>query len=1024
MANSNNVSVTISLVDAISDKLKSINQKVTEFTDKTSNSNLQPLNEGFAKVRREIIGIASAFEALNKGEDRFFAEQRLLAVLQGRVEIQQQLIKQADILASQSIFPAVEFIKGAALIKAIGVSAGELPRAMQIAADSATSLGVSIGFISKQIAQARVGGFADRFGRLIPEFRELRLEGNLVNQVFDVLEQRFAGTAARMTEVSFGARKVQLNKIQAGVEKLGKVISEVTLPSLTALATGLESFANFVSSQNNAGVRTLAADLTKLALSVSAMVIASRLLILVLNPMNLALAGVALALLTLYQNAESIPDTFLGVGASIKSAIVQLKKFGGGAIELFNNLKKLGEVDKTISPILSTVGIVFKNLFLIVGNQLGKLTRYMFTEVQNFAAKVQNFFAKFFIIGSLMFENWIKGLVNKAIEAINSGLERAKDVLNYFGLDLGPVKIQTLLEVPTSDLDRIKKQFDLNLERTIKKNNADFSEYAKYVDDTTEKLINFSGALTDAIGVDREVIANTKLSIRDIYDGIKKIHDLKEDISVFDTRAQLASENLASELLRLKTVTGDIKSILDAKALENLVSADGFKDNQQLKAFAKRQADVLLEQRVIGLEKYLEIVKTINTAAFKVELDIAEKNTAIAQKSYEEAKKNLSNLEDQFQNISPNFEGVANLLLKNLQDKIDSQGITLDEAIRSNPADFEKAALILGTSVKGVQEILTKYRTAILDTSDAENVLSQAIESQTKAALDYKQGLDDSLTSGRAVIQGLVSDANTLKSSTRDILGGLKAELDTNKISRGDFLVKETEAIAAFKQGLIEIREQLILIGNTNPELAVAAQDAASKINDALAKGASVENSSKQLKDMKTAIAEVGLEAVNTFGNQLADALTTGSKNFKQFAGEFLAAIGKMIVKMLVFQALQSIFGFTSGSGVGGALGFPATASNQPLVLGLGSGTPASFAATSNTTLGTNISSPSPVRYSSSQPVAQTSDNSSGSSSGSSEPLRAYIKGGDDDVERFLASGADGFFNFLSRNSKRLHGLT
>ena len=183
-------------------------------------------------------------------------------------------------------------------------------------------------------------------------------------------------------------------------------------------------------------------------------------------------------------------------------------------------------------------------------------------------------------------------------------------------------------------------------------------------------------------------------------------------------------------------------------------------------------------------------------------------------------------------------------------------------------------------------------------------------------------------------------------------IGDANEALANKKLSQGliDLLPSLDEYDAKIKEvqlGKTELTEveklnaqvnllQLDILAATNPALAEQIRllrERAGVLDDATKKqekssnsfGAKFKETFKQAydsaTDLGTNLANIAVNGIDGLTNSIVELATTGKAAFKEFAASILKELGAMLIKMALFKAIGSIFGFENGGVVGGVSG-------------------------------------------------------------------------------------------------------
>lgn len=355
------------------------------------------------------------------------------------------------------------------------------------------------------------------------------------------------------------------------------------------------------------------------------------------------------------------------------------------------------------------------------------------------------------------------------------------------------------------------------------------------------------------------------------------------------------------------------------------------------------QGDILIGEFIVSATKAMQKIPGLDGVGDSV---IAQQQQII-NKSKEQNKELLKSISERNERVKKGEQGYIDMM-KN-RDAVEQQYATkTKENIRKEAEELAKRDKVTKVKVSAGDKLEEQYQRDII-----------ALETQLRVLKEHKTITDTisqqrkSLWAEQAKIQ-ILQEASTKRQLTdeeKSILANKDKILAMaeQKAILGDQIVAQTrlnqlqDSSIKFIQQQKAATEALAKTRGLSEREAARAAERAKVESDYLAKGGQKED--PQLKSMmealdnrykeedakradwlagaKNAFAEYGEEAMNMYDNigniasqslnglsqQMADFLTTGQANFKDFAKSIISMIVQMITKMVIFNAISGAMG-------------------------------------------------------------------------------------------------------------------
>lgn len=780
------VTITAILRDQLSKPLEKAGAAVAGIAGKAQEL-ARTIDPALAKLTALASGVAAAFaidKALDLAKEEVQAEQQLLVALDGRSQAQAEILAQTREISKATNVQNAELVRAAALMKNIGVNARDLPRTLRVAADTASALQIPIELVARGIASIGEGGTARGLIQSIPGLKDVIKDGQTLNEVLEILEGKFKGTAEAAAQTGFGRVDAQLKRVSDSSEEFGKRIVGIKLAILTTVADVVEALQKAVSSPAGTAVITLLEKAAPALVIVGALVTGIAAAVGSITTIALVVGN----LVAVAPSLETISVFVLGIAAAAPVlgtlvGILAAAAAAGAAIG-FAILKIIDPsitIKGTWSDILDVFGAVFGQVSEIIAKIVsGRLT-------------IDDLF-DFFKVRVAQAGLLIASLADAATVAFG----KIKSLVTGAAL-LGNLPARVLLPFLPSDED--VQAAELRIGEIANgvvalDGSLEVSQAA-----STERLVNGRiAAIEKEIAAERKkgerIVANTKA----LADDLSSIKLITPDL--------LSSANVSG--LTPEKVRTLLKSI-DATTRESLVSVLDKKFDDQLK------------DEQISFARYLDLRRAADESlAQKGALDQDARSKALEREiALLEQRKVL--IDDQVQQVqveAPNVSGdlqeqIAKDVLALEKERVEVVGEIDDrqaELAKVSKAEQENVLKILATeeqlrdvSIKRAESTLDllKKQTTELEAQAKSGAEAFSAGGITRAELTERLGsvldqLGDRARAARENLNGILAAAPDLKPQIDKLIAELEKEIPDLNV-RIKVTVAEAEAGAAKK---------------------------------------------------------------------------------------------------------------------------------------------------------------------------------------------------------------------------------
>lgn len=354
---------------------------------------ISPLTGRLTQLVAGFLSFRTAQESLTAARQDVEAQQRLLAALQGRVRAQEEIVRTAGEIQAVTRLGDEVLVEQAATMRAIGLQAELIPRALRIAADVAEQLGQPLEAVARDITIIGSGGEARTLPRFIGELRQLREEGASTEEVLAFLEQRFRGAAETIAGTTFGRITQEQNRLGDALEGVGKVLAELWLPVLQAGRVQVERLAEALQSPSFGlfarAIRENAAAMVEWASRISTVVVgflaakgAIAAFMLVLGILQSAIAFLTIPFLALSTVLGTISAAVGAVIAAFSAAPILFGAVASAALALAFSMGAIASSAKSLGDSVAGSVSEFDRLFGV-----SRGVRDTFSAITGFAAR-------------------------------------------------------------------------------------------------------------------------------------------------------------------------------------------------------------------------------------------------------------------------------------------------------------------------------------------------------------------------------------------------------------------------------------------------------------------------------------------------------------------------------------------------------------------------------------------------------------------------------------------------------------
>jgi len=170
-------------------------------------------------------------------------EARLITALKGRVEVQERLLNQADLLASTTLFEDDAIIKQEQILASMGLTEKQIMKTISAAVQLSSVYNVELGAATEALAKSYFG-VGKSLASISPEFKALTAEQLKNGEAIDLVLKKYEGFAESLTSIGSGPLKQfekQMGELQ---EASGKLILPAVNPVLERFTSIIKGLTN------------------------------------------------------------------------------------------------------------------------------------------------------------------------------------------------------------------------------------------------------------------------------------------------------------------------------------------------------------------------------------------------------------------------------------------------------------------------------------------------------------------------------------------------------------------------------------------------------------------------------------------------------------------------------------------------------------------------------------------------------------------------------------------------------------
>ena len=375
-------------------------------------------------------------------------------------------------------------------------------------------------------------------------------------------------------------------------------------------------------------------------------------------------------------------------------------------------------------------------------------------------------------------------------------------------------------------------------------------------------------------------------------DGLKKFEDRAKQLGiVIDTETAKQAEKFNDSLDDMQAALGGIVKQITAGALPGMsglvaAMANGARASKEWQQFGRGLAEVLAFVAGTGV-KAVATFQGLGT----VIAGVAAAATLAASGEFKAAGRALSQMVDDVNGI----ENSTNQRLAQMREAFAGIGQTAEP--------LKTAAGSAAAMANAVKQL----------TSDDK---AKKLKAQSDAMRDYAKALEQ--------VAAIEAEA---QSFAEKFIRGEEAKADELQ-KQIDTLEDMANPMREYTRG----QAQLYALWETGKLSAEGLAAGMAVLDDKLQSSSTIaKDAPKQLDDMQKAMKNLAAQGIGA----LVDTIFQADQNFKEFAGNFLQQIAKMIIQQQLFNALKGttlggLLGFAKGGAFGGATGLPHGVYNQP----------------------------------------------------------------------------------------------
>ena len=193
-------------------------------------------NSPLAQFATAFFSVETVRKALAEAKAAKEAEAQLLVSLNGDSDRFAQIERAAASVAANTAISQREMTSAAAALSARGVGFSALPEAMQLSADLAARLGISVQAAGEKIARVYSGQIPREIEYAIPALQSVRGEVDAGSKAIEILRQTVSGASEQFAQTDIGKIQKAQNDLNLAYQKFGEVLLHMEselLPSVT-----------------------------------------------------------------------------------------------------------------------------------------------------------------------------------------------------------------------------------------------------------------------------------------------------------------------------------------------------------------------------------------------------------------------------------------------------------------------------------------------------------------------------------------------------------------------------------------------------------------------------------------------------------------------------------------------------------------------------------------------------------------------------------------------------------------------
>jgi len=841
-----------------------------------------PLTSGFAAFAAGAAGFASISQAIASAKRDVESAERVLGALKGRRIEHERILKLTSQIQKETRRGDEELNETAALMLNMGIAAEDLDKALRVTADTAAALGLEFQTVARDVALLATTGQARMIPRFVSELKDLKEAGGDGAAALDLLAKKFSGQEARLAATAFGRMEQAANALGDQGERIGKVFADIKSKAMDALLPIVTKIADAIETPGVKIILDIIARELPSAIAIIATVLGTIIGAGIIGKILTAGVAIVTAVGMIVSGVLALWPIILGIGATIflwPGLLESIKEFAAEIAEWATNLfadvmgifEEIKAGQLTINDLFDFAATRARQFWLsfqatvlipiiLFTKAIGRIISGAFTLA---VASVGKFLLMSLGGWELIIKKTIKAILKVAQDAVNLFVNFWNDVAETTGL-FDPLTFASFADNFNTQVSNFVGDGIKTLDIAIK--------------DSADKMNNSWEQAHDEMLLRRSEFNSQILEEeRDLQDRLNTSRERRRQEAKEQERAELAAiqqtnASLLSEIEARQRTLADLR-LLSATDFSNVRPEDvsrilAAKPTEEQKGLMVAGLTAQFDTGLVTIQEYLDLLREIQQTSFKTQ--ISDLDAQIARQN-----EIIEHLQSQQVAQADNVQSA--------KEQVEISG-KLNEALDKTVRLMEKRNEI-STKLAGNEAQIRATAVSL-----AEGSLGKAGEART--ALGVK------------------------RQETADLLAA-------GSIFQSEAIIRNNEALAQFKQKIVEVRQELDTLAVAAPAASAQIDQISAKVEQLSAETlatppeggffqgmeAGFSSTLQQMGDLDATGAEVGASLASSLSQGLVDVFTKGKEAFGQFLVSFLAGITQMIGQMIIARAIMTALG-------------------------------------------------------------------------------------------------------------------